>query len=142
MMLGIYYNLTVWYKLTDKTRFGAYIMVIGAIITIVFNWLLIPVWGYAACAWGTLLCYGSMMVLSYYWGQKHYPIPYNTPKLLRYLGLMLMVYFIHYMVTQYVTNTGMRVLSGTALFMIYLGIIVRSEKEELKTFPVIGKLLR
>src|SRR5205085_598642 len=75
IFLGIYYNLTVWYKLTDKTHFGTYIMLCGAFVTILFNWLFIPTLSYYACAWGTLLCYGVMMFLSYYWGQKYYPIP-------------------------------------------------------------------
>jgi len=142
VFLGIYYNLTVWYKLTDKTRFGAYIMIIGSVVTIAFNWLFIASWGYAACAWGTLACYGTMMVLSYLWGQKYYPIPYNTGKLLGYLALMLVLFFIQWGINRFVGNVPVRLLTGTALFGAFFLIIYKQEKTELKSFPVIGKRIR
>lgn len=142
VFLGIYYNLTVWYKLTDKTRYGMYIMVIGAVITIVFNWLLIPVWGYYACAWGTLLCNGVMMWLSYYWGQQYYRIPYATGKLLSYLGMMLLLYFVQYGISMLTEVFIVRFVTGTVLFVSYLLYIFRREKNEMRTFPVIGKFLK
>lgn len=142
VFLGIYYNLTVWYKLTDKTYYGTYIMVIGSVITIAFNWLLIPVWGYYACAWGTLLCYAVMMWLSYYWGQKHYPIPYATGKLLGYMAVMLVLYFIQLGVNTGTDSFIIRFISGTILFIAYLLFIVRSEKQELRTFPLLGKYIK
>jgi O-antigen/teichoic acid export membrane protein len=88
MFLGIYYNLSVWYKLGNKTMAGAYITVLGAAITLLINWLLIPYFSYMACAWATFACYGSMMVASYIWGQKEYRIPYATKKL---VALMVIV---------------------------------------------------
>ncbi|MBK7383926.1 MAG: polysaccharide biosynthesis C-terminal domain-containing protein [Flavobacteriales bacterium] len=78
VFLGIYYNQSVWYKLTDRTRVGGTIAIIGAAITIAFNFALIPVLGYMGSAWATLACYAGMAVISYAWGQKHYPIPYNV----------------------------------------------------------------
>ncbi len=142
LFLGVYYNLTVWYKLTDKTHFGTYIMAIGSLVTIVFNWFLIPVWGYYACAWGTLLCYGVMMCLSYFWGQKYYPIPYDMPKLGKYVGLMLLLFFINYGVCSMVSNIYLHLVSGTVLFAAYFYYIYRQERMELKGFPFIGKYIR
>ena len=142
MCLGIYYNLSIWYKISHSTRPGATITFIGAGITLLINFLFIPSYGYVACAWATLACYAGMMLISYFWGQKVYPIPYNVPKLLRYFSYMLAMYFFHYMVTQYVTGFGLRFLSGTTFFAMYLGIIFRYEKEELRRFPIIGKLIR
>ena len=75
--LGIYHNLSVWYKITDRTKYGAYISSIGAILTILINLVFIPKIGYMASAIATLTAYGSMMLLSFYFGRKHYPIPYN-----------------------------------------------------------------
>jgi O-antigen/teichoic acid export membrane protein len=87
LFLGIYHNLAVWYKLTDKTRIGMYISIFGAIITILFNVILIPVLGFIAAAWATLAAYGSMAVISYFLGRKYYPVPYNVKKIMFYLLL-------------------------------------------------------
>jgi O-antigen/teichoic acid export membrane protein len=89
VFLGVYYNLSVWYKLTDKTNYGSYISLIGAVLTIAFNIALIPHFGFRGSAWATLLCYFSMAALSYYWGQKHYRVPYN----LKVLGLYFAMAF-------------------------------------------------
>jgi O-antigen/teichoic acid export membrane protein len=142
VFLGIYYNLTVWYKLTDKTRFGAYIMVIGSVITLAFNWALIPTWGYAACAWGTLLCYGVMMVLSYFWGQKYYPIPYETGKLLSYLGLMLLLFFIQWGLITITPSVVIHLVSATLLFVVFLWVVYKRERKELAGMPVIGGFIK
>lgn len=139
IFLGVYYNLTVWYKLTDKTQYGTYIMLIGSVVTIIFNWLLIPAWGYYACAWGTLLCYGVMMALSYYWGQKYYPIPYDLPRMFKYIGLMLVLFAVNYSVFYFTDNTGLHLLSGTILFVAYLYYVYTQEKGELKGFPVVWR---
>jgi O-antigen/teichoic acid export membrane protein len=91
LFLGIYYNLSAWFKLTDKTLFGTYISFGGAFITIVLNLLLIPIWGYMGCAWATLACYFSMAVASYLFGQKYYPVPYPVGAILGYLGLAVLL---------------------------------------------------
>jgi len=80
LFLGIYHNLSVWYKLTDKTKAGMYISIFGALVTICFNIVLIPVLGFIAAAWATLGAYGSMMVISYFFGKKYYPVPYNVKR--------------------------------------------------------------
>ena len=87
LFLGVYHNLSVWYKLTDKTRTGMYISIFGAIITILLNIVLIPVMGFMAAAWATLVAYGSMMLISFFLGKKYYPVPYNVKKISFYLLL-------------------------------------------------------
>lgn len=77
LFLGVYLNLSMWYKLSGKTKYGAWFSIIGAIITIVLNFLLIPQMGYMGAAWATFICYGTIMILSYIYGQKHYAIPYS-----------------------------------------------------------------
>ena len=85
--LGIYTNLSVWYKLIDKTKIGAYISIVGALVTLLLNVLLIPFIGFVGSAIATILAYGTMMFISYTLGQKKYPIPYDKNKIGRYLGL-------------------------------------------------------
>jgi len=87
LMLGIYYNLSIWYKLSNKTQIGAYISLLGAAITILLNMLLIPYFGYMGAAWATLACYTIMVIVSFIAGQKHYPIPYESLKLTGYIWL-------------------------------------------------------
>lgn len=94
--LGIYTNLSVWYKLTNQTHIGAYISIVGAIITLVLNYLLIPTIGYYGSAIATIAAYGSMMLISYTLGNKYYPIPYDMKKISAYLGISIVfsgVYF-------------------------------------------------
>jgi len=94
VFLGVYYNQSIWYKLSGKTKFGAYIALSGAFITVLINVLFIPRYGYMACAWATLIVYLFQMLLSYFLGQKHYPIPYNIWKFFLYIGSTLTLYFV------------------------------------------------
>lgn len=87
--LGIYNNLSVWYKLTDKTIIGAYISIVGAIVTLGLNYLLIPKYSYYGSAIATISAYGSMMFISYILGNKYYPIPYDMEKIGAYLGISI-----------------------------------------------------
>jgi O-antigen/teichoic acid export membrane protein len=87
--VGIYYNLSAWYKLSDKTIYGTLIGIFGAVVTIVLNYFLIPVYGYMGCAIATLVCYASMMLMSYFFGQKHYPVSYQVVRILVYFGLSI-----------------------------------------------------
>lgn len=126
LFLGIYYNLSVWYKVTDRTRFGGLISVIAAVITIVANLLLIPTIGYIGAAISTLAAYGTMMILSFYWGQKYYPIPYNLKKIVGYIVLAIAFSMISFY--------GFRenYVVGINLLLIFTGIIYFGEKEELR----------
>ena len=89
LCLGVFYNLSIWYKLTGKTKWGAWLAIFGAVITLIFNFALIPTMGYMGAAWTTLLCYAAMMILSYVVGQKIYPVPYNLKSFFYFIGLSL-----------------------------------------------------
>ena len=93
MFLGIYYNLSIWYKLSDNTNKGAVISTIGAVITILANLALVPLLGYTGSAWATLICYASMAVICYLMGAKYYPIPYQVTRLLSYMSIALILFF-------------------------------------------------
>jgi O-antigen/teichoic acid export membrane protein len=130
MFLGIYYNLSIWYRLSHKTTAGAYITLIGAGITLVVNFLFIPYFSYMACAWATFLCYGSMMVISYIWGQKVYAVPYAWKKLMAYMAIVAILYFIHYGITRVWSNTILN-YTVASFFLISFGIFVyRIERKE------------
>lgn len=92
--LGVYVNQSIWYKLSGQTRFGAYIAIGGAILTLTFNFLFIPIYGYIACAWITFGVYFVQMLASYFLGQKHYPIPYNIKRFFLYTALAIGLYLI------------------------------------------------
>lgn len=94
VFLGVYYNQSIWYKLTGQTKFGAYISIGGAILTVTINVLFIPVYGYWACAWATLIVYAAQMLASYFLGQKYYPIKYNVRKFFLYLVVSILFFFI------------------------------------------------
>lgn len=92
LCIGVYYNVSIWYKLTGKTRWGAWMSIFGAAITLLFNFMLIPKMGYMGAAWTTLICYASMMILNYFIGQKHYPVPYKLGKFFLYIGLAFVLW--------------------------------------------------
>ncbi|MEL6304602.1 MAG: polysaccharide biosynthesis C-terminal domain-containing protein [Bacteroidota bacterium] len=123
--LGIYHNLSVWYKITDKTRYGAFISLIGALVTLAINFIFIEKYGYMASAWATLAAYGTMMVLSYYLGRKHYPVPYNLRKIGFYWGLALLFSILSF----YVFNRNL--IAGGILLLLFLGMLYKLEGENL-----------
>lgn len=125
LCLGIYFNLAIWYKLTDKTRYGMYLSLIGATITIVFNVVMIEKIGFIASAWATLIAYGTMMIISYYLGQKHYAVPYSLKSILSYLVFAIVLSIIALKTnTNYYINTG--------LVLVFLGLVFIIEKREIK----------
>jgi O-antigen/teichoic acid export membrane protein len=124
--LGIYHNLSVWYKVTDRTRIGAYISIAGAVITIVINYLFIPSIGYYASAYATLAAYASMMLLSYFLGRKYYPIPYNFRKICFYLGISILFSALSF----YVFNRN--ILIGSFFLLVFLLLVYRMEYSFLK----------
>lgn len=96
LILGINFNLSIWYKLTGKTQYGAYITVCGTVLTIGLNFLLIPTIGFMGAAWTHLITYFAMMLASYFLGQKVYPVPYNVKKILLYISVALALFSISY----------------------------------------------
>ena len=130
MFLGIYINLSIWYRLSRKTTAGAYITLIGAGITIAVNFIFIPYFSYMACAWATFLCYGTMMVISYIWGQKSYPVPYAWKKLLAYIVIVVILYFIHNMLMGIWHNDALNYTAATLFLALFGLFIYRVEKKE------------
>lgn len=144
VFLGIYYNLSIWYKLTNKNMFGAYITLGGAVITVLLNIWWIPESGYTGAAWATFICYAFMMVASYMQGQKYYPIPYPKRKLLVYLSISAILYILHELIAHQMNPAwqGYRfVYYGTGLlFMLLFGILIlRVESKELQRLPYVGR---
>jgi O-antigen/teichoic acid export membrane protein len=129
LVLGIYYNLSIWYKLQDKTAMGAVIAVIGAVLTIVLNIILIPYWGYYACATTKLLCYIVMVVLSYMFAQKYYPVNYALKSILFYFILTLIIYFADLFVKDFIAIDKIYVsfLTGSFFMLIFVIIVIRKE---------------
>jgi O-antigen/teichoic acid export membrane protein len=127
LFLGIYHNLAIWYKLTDKTKFAMLFSIIGAIITVLFNVFLLEKVGFIASAWATLLAYGTMMLLSYYIGKNRYPVPYNLKKSGSYLVASIVISFIsfNYFRENYLVSIG--------LVLIFALLIFRNEKKDLLT---------
>lgn len=125
--LGIYTNLSVWYKLIDKTKIGAYISLIGAAITLILNWILIPTMSYYGSAIATIAAYGSMMIISYQLGQKNYPIPYEMNVILKYLGITILFSAISF----YIPVLRENYLIKIVLLSLFLYFIYHNEKETL-----------
>lgn len=141
MFLGVYYNLSIWYKLTNKTGAGARITLIGAGITLLVNYLAIPRFGYMACAWATFFCYGAMMVVSYIWGQKAYPVPYATKKLIAYFVIVLLLFGLHSAFELIGLNVWFNHIFGLALLLAFGWFILLVERKELARLPYIGRLV-
>lgn len=125
--LGIYTNLSVWYKLIDKTKIGAYISAVGAVVTLALNFLLIPKFGYMGSAIGTLAAYGTMMSISYYLGNKHYPIPYDKMRIFGYLGVSTLLAGLSF----YVDIFRESYIFGIAAILVFTYFIYHNEKETL-----------
>jgi len=134
MFLGIYINLSIWYRLSKKTTAGAYITLIGAAITIVINYIFIPYYSYMACAWATFFCYGSMMVISYRMGQKVYPVPYAWKKLVSYLVIVVVLFFVHKGVTAIWSNYILNLILATIIVALFALFVYRVEKKEFEQF--------
>ena len=135
LFLGVYYNLSIWYKLTGKTSWGAWLSLIGAIITLILNFWWIPlssehlIYGYYGSAWATFICYGAMMILSYLIGQKYFPVNYNLGKFTGYLGLSILLYAISTIVI-----SELKVISigfHTILLLIFMSVVLLVEKPKL-----------
>ncbi|MBK7558020.1 MAG: polysaccharide biosynthesis C-terminal domain-containing protein [Chitinophagaceae bacterium] len=140
IFLGIYYNLSIWYKLTNKNMYGAAITIGGAVITIVLNIVLIPKLHYAGAALATFCCYLFMMICSYLLGQKYYRVPYAVKKLLAYLTLSVLLYFVHLAGVYLVAGSMLFSISaGIVLFLGFTWFVTKVEAKELAKLPVVGK---
>ena len=126
LFLGIYHNLSVWYKVTDRTKFGAYISVFGALITLVINGMFIAQFNYMASAVATLAAYFTMTLMSYYFGKKYYPIPYNLKKIVLYISLAILFSALSFY------QFREEYLFGLGLIAVLLMIIWINEKSMIK----------
>src|SRR5439155_24549382 len=126
---------------SQKTSAGAWITLIGAIITLVINFVFIPRFSYMACAWATFLCYGCMMAVSYVWGQKRYRIPYATKKLCAYMVIVAVLYFVHHFITTLWPNPWLNFTVATLFTLGYLVFILRIERKEFIRLPYVGKMI-
>lgn len=138
LFLGVYYNLSIWYKLVNKTIWGAWIAIIGAIITLVLNFLWIPlpssyaISGYMGSAWATFICYAAMMIISYLVGQRYFPIQYNLRKFFGYLGLAVLLYFVSTLIVFNILIIS--ILFHTFLLGMFIAVALFVEKPKLPSF--------
>lgn len=140
IFLGIYYNLSVWYKLTDNNKYGALITIAGAIITVVLNIVLIPIMHYTGAAIATFACYFFMMIASYKLGQKYYPIPYAIVKLLLYIVIAIFFYVMQLGLLYLLPDSlALSISTGFVFLGIYIYFISRVEQREFARLPVVGK---
>ena len=123
--LGIYTNLSVWYKLIDKTKIGAYISIVGALVTLLFNFILIPYIGFMGSAIATILAYATMMIISYKLGQRNYPIPYDKRKIGFYLGLSVLLSMLSF----YIPILRETYVFGIVSLLIFVYFVYRNEQQ-------------
>jgi O-antigen/teichoic acid export membrane protein len=142
IFLGIYYNISVWYKLTNKNMYGAAITIAGAVITIVLNILLIPRFHYWGAAIATFCCYAFMMVAGYILGKKYYPVPYAVKKLLSYIAFVVLIVLLHRFLLHWYDHLLFSIITGTLLLAAFTLFVVKIERKELQKLPVIGKFIK
>ena len=140
IMMGVYFNLSFWYKLIDKTIYGAWFSLAGCIILFAVNILFIPTYGYMACAWGGVAGYGTAMVLSYVVGQKKSPVPYPLKDIALYVAVTVLLYAAMLAVPPSWPQAAVLVLN-TLLIVLFLVLVVKRDLP-LESLPVIGKKFR
>ncbi|MBS1647279.1 MAG: oligosaccharide flippase family protein [Bacteroidetes bacterium] len=131
LCLGVYYNLSVWYKLTGQTQFGAYITLLGAAVTLAINFIFVPKYSYLASAWATLLSYAVMTVVSYFLSQKYYPTKYNLRSFFFFFGFALFFYGISLFWDGY-ANTYVTLALNNILLLFYVFLFYKFELPNLK----------
>lgn len=127
LFYGVFYNLSIWYKLTDRTRYGAVISIGGAVITVILNVVLIPISGYYGASWAHFFCYLSMMIVSYTWGQKVYPIPYQLKHIAMYTILAGSIYFVSVLISPW--GIVLKIALNTVMFIGFLAFAVIDERK-------------
>ncbi len=126
LFFGIFFSLSLWYKLTDKTRVGAYIAIIGTIITVVLNILLVPKFGYVGAAYSVLICFLTITVISYIAGQKYYPVPYDLKRILFYLIFALTVFIGSTYIN--IENNWLKMAAKTPLLLLFGVVVIQKER--------------
>lgn len=139
LFFGIFFNLSLWYKLTDKTQWGAWFSLFGFIITIIINVVFVPQYGYMACAWAAFICYLCMMLASYFIGQHNYPINYDLKSIALYTALAGILYLINNTVT--IDNLILRLLFRTILLATFIICFIHRDLP-LKEIPIINRWIK
>ncbi len=135
---GVFFNLSLWYKLVDKTMYGAWFSVFGLVITLVINIMFVPIFSYMASAWAAFACYLVMMLISYYFGQKHLPINYDLKTIGLYTGIAVVLFVASLLIdTPYwMLNIALK----SVLMFVYLFILVKRDFP-IKFIPIINKIV-
>lgn len=139
MFMGIYFNLSFWYKLIDETKWGAYFSIIGCILIIVLNVIFVPIYGYMACAWAGFAGYATVMLLSYWVGQKKYPISYDLKSIGKYTLLAIILYTLAMYIP--INNIILQLTFRTFLLLIFIAYIIKKDFP-LSQIPVINRLIK
>ena len=127
MFIGMFYNLSIWYKLTNQTRFGAYISIFGAILTLILNYALIPAIGYMGSAWATFICYFAMMIVSFIIGQKYYRVEYNLKAICGYMMMAVGLFLLHKFLD--LPTFAWRISVGTLFLLVYVIVLFGFERK-------------
>ena len=138
ILMGIYFNLSFWYKFTGQTWWGAVMSAIGCAALVAVNVIFVPKIGYMACAWGGLVGYGVCVLLSYFIGQKKNPIPYPVWTILGYMALTLALFAVIQNV--HIDNLALRLLFNTAVLMVYVAVMLWRERALIN--PILKRLKR
>ena len=138
---GIFFNLSLWYKLTDNTRFGAYFSIIGCFITLIINVAFVPRFSYMASACASLVCYFVIMLLSYFIGKKYLYVPYDLRRIGFYILLTTVILAVYYAVRFISGNAVVSMAVGTLLLILYCAVLVRKDFP-LSSLPVVGKYFK
>ena len=126
IMMGVYFNLSFWYKLIDKTIWGAYFSGVGCVVLIAVNVVFVPVYGYMACAWAGFAGYGTAMLLSYFVGQKKYPINYPVAEMVAYVAVAVALFLAMNWMNAHVA-TWLALLANTLMILVFAAIIVKRD---------------
>ena len=138
ILKGIYFNLSFWYKLTDRTVWGAWFSGAGCVVLVACNLLFVPKYGYIACAWSGVAGYAVAMLLSYFIGQKYYPIRYPLGKILTYAALTTLLYGIIMFCGDHIREIGWRLLINSCTIMLFIIYVIKHDFP-LTKLPVVGK---
>ena len=141
IMMGIYFNLSFWYKLIDKTIWGAIFSGIGCAVLLIVNVLFVPKYGFMACAWGGFAGYAVAMVISYVVGQKYYPIDYPLKDILNYVFLAALITAMMFFGKSHNDSTWVNILINTGWIISFVAFIIKQDLP-LSSLPVIGKYFK
>ena len=130
IFMGIYFNLSFWYKLTDQTWWGAIFSAVGCAVLLAVNFIFVPKYSYMACAWGGFAGYGTCMVLSYFVGQKKAPIPYNLKSAFIYFAIAIALFYVQKSI--HIDNTALTLVVNTVLLLVFVVTICWMERDLVK----------